>query len=79
MVRQLQQTGPGHKGSNGGHGEPKRAVLLRVVQAGAVGYVLKDASERSEVARTIRAVAAGGSLGVPSRALPRAVSVGGAA
>jgi DNA-binding NarL/FixJ family response regulator len=38
--------------------EPDESVFLRVVQAGAVGYVLKDASA-AEVARTIRAVAAG--------------------
>lgn len=38
--------------------EADEAVFLRVVQAGAVGYVLKDASA-VEVARTIRAVAAG--------------------
>jgi DNA-binding NarL/FixJ family response regulator len=38
--------------------EAEEAVFLRVVQAGAVGYVLKDASA-VEVARTIRAVAAG--------------------
>jgi DNA-binding NarL/FixJ family response regulator len=38
--------------------EAEEAVFLRVVQAGAVGYVLKDASAL-EVARTIRAVAAG--------------------
>ena len=38
--------------------ESEEAVFLRVVQAGAVGYVLKDASA-VEVARTIRAVAAG--------------------
>jgi DNA-binding NarL/FixJ family response regulator len=38
--------------------EPDEAVFLRVVQAGAVGYVLKDASA-VEVSRTIRAVAAG--------------------
>ncbi len=38
--------------------EADEAVFLRVVQAGAVGYVLKDASA-AEVARTIRAVAAG--------------------
>jgi len=35
-----------------------KSVFLRVVQAGALGYVLKDASAL-EVARTIRAVAAG--------------------
>jgi len=38
--------------------EADASVFLRVVQAGAVGYVLKDASA-VEVARTIRAVAAG--------------------
>jgi DNA-binding NarL/FixJ family response regulator len=38
--------------------EAEEAVFLRVIQAGAVGYVLKDASA-TEVARTIRAVAAG--------------------
>jgi DNA-binding NarL/FixJ family response regulator len=38
--------------------EADESVFLRVVQAGAVGYVLKDASA-IEVARTIRAVAAG--------------------
>jgi two-component system, NarL family, response regulator DevR len=38
--------------------EADESVFLRVVQAGVVGYVLKDASA-VEVARTIRAVAAG--------------------
>jgi two-component system response regulator DevR len=38
--------------------EADEAVFLRIVQAGAVGYILKDASA-VEVARTIRAVAAG--------------------
>ncbi len=38
--------------------EADESIFLRVVQAGAVGYVLKDASAL-EVARTIRAVAAG--------------------
>jgi DNA-binding NarL/FixJ family response regulator len=38
--------------------EAEEDIFLRVVQAGAVGYVLKDASAL-EVARTIRAVAAG--------------------
>src|SRR5580704_5243450 len=38
--------------------EAEEAIFLRVVQAGAVGYVLKDASA-VEVSRTIRAVAAG--------------------
>ena len=38
--------------------EAEESVFLRVVQAGAVGYILKDASAM-DVARTIRAVAAG--------------------
>ncbi len=38
--------------------EADEGTFLRVVQAGAVGYILKDASAL-EVARTIRAVAAG--------------------
>jgi DNA-binding NarL/FixJ family response regulator len=38
--------------------DAEKSVFLRVVQAGALGYVLKDASAL-EVARTIRAVAAG--------------------
>jgi two-component system response regulator DevR len=38
--------------------ETDETVFLRVVQAGVVGYVLKDASAM-EVARTIRAVAVG--------------------
>lgn len=38
--------------------EAEEAIFLRLVQAGAVGYILKDASAM-EVARTIRAVAAG--------------------
>ena len=38
--------------------EPEASVFLNIVQAGAVGYVLKDASAM-EVTRTIRAVAAG--------------------
>jgi DNA-binding NarL/FixJ family response regulator len=38
--------------------EAEEAIFLRVVQAGAVGYILKDASA-IDVARTIRAVAAG--------------------
>lgn len=38
--------------------EAEEEIFLRVIQAGAVGYVLKDASA-AEVARTIRAVAAG--------------------
>jgi two-component system, NarL family, response regulator DevR len=38
--------------------EADESIFLRVVQAGALGYVLKDASA-VEVARTIRAVAGG--------------------
>lgn len=38
--------------------EAEEGIFLRVVQAGVLGYVLKDASA-AEVARTIRAVAAG--------------------
>jgi DNA-binding NarL/FixJ family response regulator len=38
--------------------EAEESIFLRVVQAGALGYVLKDASAL-EVARTIRAVAGG--------------------
>jgi DNA-binding NarL/FixJ family response regulator len=45
--------------------ESDEAVFLRVVQEGAVGYVLKDASAL-DVARTIRAVAAGEAVCPPS-------------
>ncbi len=45
--------------------ESDEALFLRVVQAGVVGYVLKDASA-IEVARTIRAVAAGEAVCPPS-------------
>lgn len=38
--------------------DPEEALFLRVIQAGALGYVLKDASA-VEVTRAIRAVAAG--------------------
>lgn len=38
--------------------EAEEGIFLRVVQAGALGYVLKDASA-TEVARTVRAVAGG--------------------
>lgn len=38
--------------------EAEEEIFVRVVQAGVLGYVLKDASA-TEVARTIRAVAAG--------------------
>jgi DNA-binding NarL/FixJ family response regulator len=57
VVRQLHQMAPAIKVVMVGM-ESEEAVLLRVIQAGVVGYVLKDASA-VEVARTIRAVAAG--------------------
>jgi two-component system response regulator DevR len=57
VVRELHQLNPAIRVVMVGM-ESEEAVFLRVVQAGAVGYVLKDASA-VEVARTIRAVAAG--------------------
>ena len=57
VVRELHQVIPTIKVVMVGM-EADESVFLRVVQAGAVGYVLKDASA-IEVARTIRAVAAG--------------------
>jgi DNA-binding NarL/FixJ family response regulator len=57
VVRELHQLNPAIRVVMVGM-EPEEAVFLRVVQAGAIGYVLKDASAL-EVARTIRAVAAG--------------------
>ncbi len=57
VVRQLQQLNPAIRVVMVGM-EADETIFLRVVQAGAVGYVLKDASA-VEVARTIRAVAAG--------------------
>jgi two-component system response regulator DevR len=57
LVRELHRLNPAIKVVMVGM-EAEEAVFLRVVQAGAVGYVLKDASA-VEVARTIRAVAAG--------------------
>lgn len=45
--------------------EAEEAIFLRIVQAGAVGYVLKDASA-AEVARTIRAVAQGEAVCPPA-------------
>ncbi len=56
-VRQLHRLNPAIRVVMVGM-EAEEAVFLRVVQAGAVGYVLKDASAL-EVARTIRAVATG--------------------
>ena len=44
--------------------EAEEGIFLRVVQAGALGYVLKDASA-VEVSRTIRAVAAGDAVCPP--------------
>ena len=57
VVRELHRLNPAIKVVMVGM-EAEEAVFLRVVQAGAVGYVLKDASA-VEVARTIRAVATG--------------------
>lgn len=44
--------------------EAEVAIFLRMVQAGVLGYVLKDASA-AEVSRTIRAVAAGDAVCPP--------------
>ena len=44
--------------------EAEEGIFLRVVQAGVLGYVLKDASA-VEVSRTIRAVAAGDAVCPP--------------
>src|SRR5437879_957699 len=57
VVRELHQLNPAIRVVMVGM-EADETGFLRVVQAGAVGYVLKDASA-GEVARTIRAVAAG--------------------
>jgi two-component system response regulator DevR len=57
LVRELHQVNPAIRVVMVGM-EADEAVFLRVVQAGAIGYVLKDASAM-ELARTIRAVAAG--------------------
>jgi DNA-binding NarL/FixJ family response regulator len=57
VVRELQLLNPDIRVVMVGM-EAEEAVFLRVVQAGAIGYILKDASA-AEVARTIRAVAAG--------------------
>jgi two-component system, NarL family, response regulator DevR len=57
VIRELHQLNPAIRVVMVGM-EAEETVFLRVVQAGAVGYVLKDASA-VEVARTIRAVAAG--------------------
>ncbi len=57
LVRELHRLNPAIRVVMVGM-EADETVFLRVVQAGAVGYVLKDASA-AEVARTIRAVAAG--------------------
>ena len=45
--------------------EAEEEIFLRVVQSGALGYILKDASA-VEVARTIRAVAAGEAVCPPA-------------
>ncbi len=57
LLRDLHQLNPAIKVVMVGM-EAEESVFLRVVQAGAVGYILKDASA-IDVARTIRAVAAG--------------------
>ena len=57
MVRELHQLNPDLRVVMVGM-EAEEGIFLRVVQAGAVGYVLKDASA-AEVARTVRAVAQG--------------------
>lgn len=57
VVRELHQLSPTIRVVMVGM-EADEAVFLRVIQAGAVGYILKEASA-VEVARTIRAVAAG--------------------
>jgi two-component system, NarL family, response regulator DevR len=57
LVRELHRLNPAIRVVMVGM-EADESTFLRVVQAGAVGYVLKDASA-AEVARTIRAVAAG--------------------
>jgi two-component system, NarL family, response regulator DevR len=57
VVRELHRLNPAIRVVMVGMGA-EEAVFLRVIQAGAVGYVLKDASA-VEVARTVRAVAAG--------------------
>ena len=64
VVGELHQLSPGIRVVMVGM-EADPAVFLRVVQAGAVGYVLKDASA-IEVARTIRAVAAGEAVCPPT-------------
>lgn len=57
VVRELQRLNPAIRVVMVGM-EADESIFMRVVQAGALGYVLKDASA-VEVARTIRAVAAG--------------------
>jgi DNA-binding NarL/FixJ family response regulator len=57
LLQELRQLNPAIKVVMVGM-EAEESVFLRVVQAGAVGYILKDASAM-DVARTIRAVAAG--------------------
>jgi DNA-binding NarL/FixJ family response regulator len=57
MVQELHRLNPAIKVVMVGM-EAEESIFLRVVQAGGVGYVLKDASA-TEVARTIRAAANG--------------------
>ncbi len=56
-VRELQQLNPAIRVVIVGM-EAEEVIFVRAIQAGVLGYVLKEASA-SEVARTIRAVAAG--------------------
>jgi DNA-binding NarL/FixJ family response regulator len=56
-VRELQQLNPAIRVVIVGM-EAEETIFVRAIQAGVLGYVLKDASA-SEVVRTIRAVAAG--------------------
>jgi DNA-binding NarL/FixJ family response regulator len=64
VVRELHQLNPDLRVVMVGM-EAEQAIFLRVVQAGAVGYILKDASA-AEVARTIRAVAQGEAVCPPA-------------
>ena len=73
VVRELHRLNPAIRVVMVGMGA-EEAVFLRVIQAGAVGYVLKDASA-VEVARTVRA-AGGGRSRMPSSAFRRAISMG---
>jgi DNA-binding NarL/FixJ family response regulator len=64
VVRELHQLNPNLRVVMVGM-EAEESVFLRTVQAGAVGYILKDASA-AEVSRTIRAVAQGEAVCPPA-------------